>query len=80
MKKNKKEKNTEKKARRFPKFYIIDAIIILLVIAISLGIYFRYSVFDILGNSKNQTEAVVTFSVKNITVLLFKFFSHPPSK
>lgn len=66
MKKNKKVKNTEKKTGRFPKFYVIDAVIILLVVAISLGIYFRYSIFDILGNSKNQTEAVVTFSVKNI--------------
>ena len=66
MKKNKKEKNSANRSRRFPKFYVIDFIIILLVVAISLGIYFRYSVFDILGNSKNQTEAVVTFSVKNI--------------
>ena len=66
MKKHKKEKNSANRSRRFPKFYVIDFIIILLVVAISLGIYFRYSVFDILGNSKNQTEAVVTFSVKNI--------------
>ena len=66
MKKNKKVKNSEEKSRRFPRFYILDAVIFLLIVAICLGIYFRYSVFDMLGNSKNQTEATVNFSVKNI--------------
>lgn len=66
MKNNRKEKSAKNKTRRFPRFYVIDAVIILLIVAVCLGIYFRYSFFDILGNSKNQTEAVVTFSVKNI--------------
>ena len=64
MKKEKKLKR--EKTRRFPRIYIIDVIIILLVIAIGFGIYFRYSVYDTFGNSKNQVEAVVSFSISNI--------------
>lgn len=66
MKKNTSEKVKQKKERRFPKFHVFDAIIIILVIAIVAGVIFRYSVFDMLGNLKNQSEAQVTFSVNNI--------------
>lgn len=62
----KKDKNINKESRRFPRIYIFDVIIIILVIAIGLGIYFRYSLFDLFGNSKNQVEAVVSFSIENI--------------
>ena len=62
----KKEKTKKKKERRFPKFHILDAVIIVLVLAIIAGIYFRYNVFDSLGNLKKQSEAYVTFSVDNI--------------
>lgn len=64
--KNKKIKTAEAKARRFPKFYVLDIVIVILIISIFLGVYFRYSVFDMFGNSKNQEEAEVSFSVKNI--------------
>ena len=69
MKKDKKEKKSKVdgvKERRFPKFHVLDAFIIILVIAIVAGVYFRYNVVDQLGNLKNQQEATVTFSVKNI--------------
>ena len=65
MKKNKENKK-EGKVRRFPKIYLLDIVIILLVIAMGLGIYFRYSLYDLFGNSKNQTESIVSFSIKNI--------------
>ena len=63
----KSEKKTKKvKDRRFPKFHILDAIIIIVVIAIVAGVYFRYNVFDTLGNLKDQSEAHITFSVNDI--------------
>lgn len=62
----KKEKNNAEKIRRFPKFYVLDAVIIILIVAVLLGIYFRYSIFDVLGNSKNQVDVKISFSIKNI--------------
>lgn len=56
------------KERRFPKFGILDAVIILLVIAIVVGIYFRYSFFDTLVNMRNMKECYVTFKTENVTV------------
>ena len=64
--KDKKVKNKKEKVRRFPKFYVLDVVIVLLIISVLLGIYFRYSVFDMFGNSKNQVEVEVSFSIKNI--------------
>ncbi len=61
-------KQKNEKVRRFPKFGILDAVIILLVIAIVVGIYFRYSFFDTLTNMKNMKECYVTFKTGNVTV------------
>ena len=55
------------KTRRFPKFGVLDAVIILLVIAIVVGIYFRYSFFDTLNSMKNMKECYVTFKTDKIT-------------
>ena len=79
MKKDKKEKKSKVdgvKERRFPKFHVLDAVIIILVIAIVAGVYFRYNVVDQLGNLKNQQEATVTFSVKNIKADTAKHYAH----
>lgn len=62
----KKEKTGGEKVRRFPRFYVLDAVIILLIVAVILGIYFRYSIFDMFGNSRNQVDVEVSFSIKNI--------------
>ncbi len=66
----KSNKNTEKvsgeKVKRFPKFHILDIVIIILIVAMLVGIYFRYNVFEIFGNFQNQSEAQLTFSVTNI--------------
>ena len=61
-----KEKAEQKKERRLPKLHLLDIVIILLVIAVLVGIYFRYNVFDMIGNLQNQNEVNVTFSVENI--------------
>ena len=45
------------KPRRFPKFGVLDVVIILLVIAIVAGIYFRYSFFDTLNGMKADWNA-----------------------
>ena len=66
MKKDKSVKSTEGKVKRFPKLYVLDVAIIILILAAILGIYFRYNVFDMIGNYKDQSEAQIVFSVKNI--------------
>lgn len=68
----KKSKKAEAKASsvsrsRFPKFGVLDAVIILLVIAIVVGIYFRYSFFDTLNSTKNMKECYVHFETQNTT-------------
>ena len=73
--KNKLERKQTKEAKklaraehsRFPKFGILDAIIILLVIAIAVGIYFRYSFFDTLNSTKDIKECYVYFKTQNTT-------------
>ena len=64
--KEKKLKTSASKERKLPKFYVLDAVILLLIVAICLGVYFRYSVFDALGNSKKQVDVEVSFAIKNI--------------
>ncbi len=49
-----------------PRFKILDAVIILLIITSVVGIYFRYNVFESLKNQKDIKEYVVSFSVQNI--------------
>ena len=65
MKKHQRTKSTER-VRLVPKFKILDAVIILLVITSVLGIYFRYNVIDTLKNQREMKEYVISFSVDNI--------------
>jgi hypothetical protein len=60
-------KQKAEKARKFPKFGVLDAVIILLVVVICAGVYFRYSFFDMLNSSKNLKECYVTFKTDKIT-------------
>ena len=62
-------KETQKptKTRKLPKFGVLDAVIILLVITIAVGIYFRYSFFDTLTSMQNMKESYVTFKTDKIT-------------
>ena len=78
MKKIKKEKLQENKSsdtkrvekkekiKRFPKFGVIDVAIILLIIAIGVGIAFRYNFFNAFTSLQESDECAVSFSVKNI--------------
>ncbi len=59
-------KNTTKKGRVFPKFYVLDVAIIILILASILGIYFRYNLFDTLGNVQSKDQAAIEFRVENI--------------
>ena len=56
----------KKEKRKLPRFGVLDAVIILLVIVAAIGIYFRYDVVDLLKSRQNAENFVVTFSVENI--------------
>ena len=58
MKKHQRIKSTER-VKLVPKFKILDAVIILLIITSVLGIYFRYNVMDTLKQQKDIKEYVV---------------------
>ena len=58
--------NTTEQGKRVPKFKILDAVIILLILVSVLGIYFRYNLMDTLQNRKNLKEYTVSFTIENI--------------
>ena len=62
------KKNTEKnqKVKNAPKFGVIDAVIILLVILAVVGIYFRYNIIDLISENKKLEQYTITFSIENI--------------
>lgn len=59
------KKNTDNSIKR-PKFGILDAVIILLVIVAVVGIYFRYNIVEILSGTQNLDNYTVTFTINNI--------------
>ena len=73
MKKEKIEKNKKVKdapsaetVKRFPKFGILDAVIILLIISVIVGLAFRYNFFNTFTNLQKLDEYAVSYSIKNI--------------
>lgn len=58
--------STATKARRFPRFGIIDAVIIILIIAVAIGLAFKYNIFNTFSKLQDHTDCAVTFSVKDI--------------
>lgn len=56
----------QKRSQQGPRFKVLDAVIILLIITSVVGIYFRYNVFETLKNQRDMKEYVVSFSVQNI--------------
>ena len=72
MSKVKKEK-TEKRANR-PRFNVLDAVIILLVIAAVVGVYFRYSILDFLTSDRNSQKYVVSYSIDNMRATTSDYF------
>ncbi len=53
-------------ARKTAHFNVIDALIIVLLIAVVLGIYFRFNIIDKLTQNDNLGSYAVSFSVENI--------------
>ena len=59
-------KSKENKVKKAPRFGVLDAVIILLVIIAVVGIYFRYNIIDLVTSSKNLDDYTVSFSIDNI--------------
>lgn len=64
MKKQKEKK--EKKIRSGPRFRALDAVIILLILAAVIGVYLRYNHLDVFTGTGNQSNYIVSFSIKDI--------------
>lgn len=62
----KRENGTERRAGKLPRFNAVDAVIILIVIAAIFGIWYRYGLRDKIENSRNMTEAVISFRISDI--------------
>ena len=76
-KKEKKQKPIapKEKIRRFPRFGILDAVIILLVISVVVGLSFRYNLFSTFTKLQNFSECELTFKVENIEYSTQKYIS-----
>lgn len=74
MKKKKKEIINEseqdasatEKVKKFPRFGVLDAVIIIVVIVIIVGIAFRYNLFSEFNRLKNLKDCAITFTATNI--------------
>ena len=53
-------------AKKAPRFGVLDAVIILLVIVAIVGIYFRYNIIDLISENKKLEKYTVTFTIENI--------------
>ena len=58
--------NEKKKNSRFPKFRFLDVVIILLIVAVIAGVFFRQNIPTIFGKAKDLTNVEVSFSVTNV--------------
>ena len=59
MNKTKKDKIEKKNS---PHFNVLDALIILLVILVIVGIYFRYNIIDFLNDSQNKEDYAISYT------------------
>ena len=67
MKKDKKSKTpSAEKTRKFPRFGVLDAVIIILVIAVGIGLAFRYNLFQTITQLQDLKEYTISFSVNNV--------------
>ncbi len=64
--KRKQRKKSGERTKIVPKFKILDAVIILLIVISIVGLYLGYDVMDTLKNRKEMKEYVVSFSIENI--------------
>ena len=57
---------TEKAKKNRSHFNVLDAFIIVLIIAAVVGVYFRYSIIDFLKSDMNTEKYVISFSIDDI--------------
>lgn len=62
----KKENNDTERVGKLPKFRILDAAILLLVVVVVVGIYFRYNILEELTNRHNLKDYTISFSIDDI--------------
>ena len=58
--------NYNEKEKRTPRFGVLDAVIVLLVVCLIAGIYFRSNIIEWVANQRNIRDYTVTFAVDNI--------------
>lgn len=56
----------EKAERKSPRFGVLDAVIILIVIIAVVGVYFRYNIIELVNGTKNLDDYTVSYSIENI--------------
>ena len=64
MSKNRKRTKEEKRER--PHFNVIDAFIVILLIAIVAGVYFRFNIIDLLKASAPDEKYAVSYSIEDV--------------
>lgn len=64
MAKNKKRTKEEKRER--PHFNVIDALILILLVAVAAGVYFRFNIIDLLKTSSADEKYAVSYSIENV--------------
>ena len=62
----KKDKIQSENTKKLPRFGALDVLIILVVIVLIVGIFFRYKLLDIITAQQNLNEYNVAFSVDNV--------------
>lgn len=66
-------KNKAKKENTLPRFSVLDAVIIIVVIAAICGIYFRYNIMEMISARRNIKEYTIEFSIDNINSSTTRF-------
>ena len=64
----------QKAERSRVRFNVLDAFIIILVIAAVVGVYFRYSILDFLKSDMNSEKYVITYSIDDIRYTTPSYF------
>ena len=65
--------NRTKKEKTLPRFSVLDAVIIIIVIAAICGIYFRYNIMEMISARRNIKEYTIEFSIDNINASTTRF-------
>lgn len=58
--------HSTEKEKKSPRFGVLDAVMILLVVFLIAGIYFRSNILEWISNQRNVRDYTVTFTVDNI--------------